>query len=345
MTLFLEGEVMKIKVLILMQLMTSITGAISFDPMKHVVRQESFWGNYKHRKITEKIQTASPEVIDYLTQDNIQQGWPNRPTPADLSKEFQTDLIKSLEELPIDLSAKINKKLTGIAVVNNLGGSAYSEYVLDSKGNPVSGFIILDISTLDRTANKWATWKEQSPFKTHPRLQLIAEIEAAKNDNRKNAIQYILLHEFGHILSIGLDSVVPWGLAEDQMGSLDRYAFSALSWRMDNKKLVSIYDTNKLNRHGLRYYASENERLPGPIAQRLYSQLENTNFPTLYAATNPFDDFAESFVSYVHSVYLKKPWKIKIISENKKMLDYRLCWNEQRCRAKRKLLEKILEAL
>lgn len=335
---------MKTKIF-LFALLISQTAIAEFEPMKHVVRREAYWGDYKRRAITEKLLPASPEVIDYITQDNIKNGWPNRPKPAVLSEKFRTDIVDSLNELPADISQKINKKLTGIVIVNDLGGSAYNEYVHDANGKQVAGFVILDISALDKTANEWATWKEQSPFKQDPSFKLIAEIEKSAGNNRKNALQYILLHEFGHVLSIGLETVAPWGIAEDQLGTLDRYKFTDLSWKIRDKKFVSIFDGEKLDRTGLRYYGPEDKRLPTDRAKALYRQLENTNFPTLYAATNPFDDFAESFVSYVHSVRLKRPWKITISSGGNVIHQQELCWSKSRCQAKRAMLEQILEKL
>ena len=67
-----------------------------------------------------------------------------------------------------------------------------------------------------------------------------------------------------------------------------------------------------------------------------------TNFPTLYAATNPSDDFAESFVSYVHTVLMKRPWEIAIRHDGKVVKTYRTCWEETRCAAKRRILEDLL---
>jgi len=74
----------------------------------------------------------------------------------------------------------------------------------------------------------------------------------------------------------------------------------------------------------------------------VYRDLAATNFPTLYAATNPSEDFADSFVSYVHTVLLKRPWEITIRYDGKVALTYGSCWEEARCAAKRRILEDLL---
>lgn len=73
-----------------------------------------------------------------------------------------------------------------------------------------------------------------------------------------------------------------------------------------------------------------------------YEALEHTNFATLYAATNPHDDFAESFVTYVHTVLMGKPFEITLSSSGKITKVYKSCWAEERCAAKRKILEHLL---
>jgi hypothetical protein len=230
-------------------------------------------------------------------------------------------------------------------VINDLGGSAYTESIVGSNGNLVAGFVVLDASVLNQNANQWATWKETSPFKADGKIQLLAEIETSKDDNRKNALQYILLHEFGHVISIGLESIVPWSLDPTAISSLKRFSFTELSWRIKNGQFVSLYDGKKLDRTGLRYYGPESKRLPSTNALGLYQDLQNTNFPTLYAATNPQDDFAESFVTYVHSIQMKRPWKIRLNGKSEHSYEYGLCWEEPRCKKKRNALEKVLRQL
>ena len=43
----------------------------------------------------------------------------------------------------------------------------------------------------------------------------------------------------------------------------------------------------------------------------VYQSLEQSTFPTLYAATHPADDFAESFASYVHVVMMGRDYEVR----------------------------------
>ena len=77
-------------------------------------------------------------------------------------------------------------------------------------------------------------------------------------------------------------------------------------------------------------------------ANDTYRQLQNTSFPTLYAATNWGDDFAESFANYVHVVLAKRPFEILVEQDGVTQLKYGACWEEARCQEKRKILEAYL---
>ena len=75
-----------------------------------------------------------------------------------------------------------------------------------------------------------------------------------------------------------------------------------------------------------------------------YERLEATNFSTLYAVTQPGDDFAEAFASYVHTVMMKEPFEICILRDGKLAKTYGSCWALERWAAKRRILERFLDA-
>lgn len=73
-----------------------------------------------------------------------------------------------------------------------------------------------------------------------------------------------------------------------------------------------------------------------------YANLEKTNFPSLYAATQPGDDFAEAFASYVHVVLQRRLWQITISRDGEVLKRFDACWDEPRCTAKRRVLEQMI---
>ncbi len=272
----------------------------------HVVRKLAYWKDALSEPPAKRIGRASPELIQMMVLDNIAQGIDEKPRAVELDDKFVLDVQNAFETLPVQVKALLSSKLAGIYFLAGLGGTGYTNAVYDDEGKPVAGFIVLDAEVLSRQlANSWATWKENTPFKTDRKFRLEAEIESAAQNTRQAAIQYIMLHELGHVVSIGENFHPPWTIPLKDVPSLAAYPFASLSWSIfdDGNKYVSLFDNKFKQRANVVYYFGA--RLEAGEMQPTYSMLESTNFPTLYAATRPGDDFAESFASYVHTVLMK----------------------------------------
>ena len=309
----------------------------------HVVTRQAFWQANLAKPLEQRIGVAPPELIEYLNYDNIANGYPERPRASTLNAEFLRDVRDALAEISPEVKRLLAPKVAGIQFVDNLGGTGYTDWVFDVAENAVAGYIVLDVSILSRrSANAWATWKENTPFAPRPGFTLKAEIETPRGDNRKNAIQYILLHELAHVLTVNAYIHPFWGLAPKDIPSTANYPFFLLSWAVDraNDKYVSLFDASFPQRKDVRYYFGA--KLTADQMVATYDNLERTNFATLYAATKPGDDFAEAFASYVHTVLMQRPFAIRIYHNGKPVKVYGSCWNDARCAGKRKILEQFL---
>lgn len=309
------------------------------------IKKMSYWKSAFKKPVEQRVGSAPDELVAYLNLDNIVGGFANRPQAAIPPEEFLKDVNDAIAELPEQVKRLISKKLAGVYFVKDLGGTGYTDFINKGIFGPNAGFIVLDIDVLSKsTANAWATWKERSPFNADPQYRLDATIEASGQDNRKNEIQYILLHELGHILSLGEKIHPQWGQSKNKI-SLDRYPFAMISWKngdQSDSRYISQFESQFPLRKDTVYYFGA--KLNGNQMAGVYDQLENTNFPTLYAATSLEDDFAESFVSYVHTVMLKRPLEIRIYHDGQIVKTYKSCWEEKRCATKRKFLEEFLKS-
>jgi hypothetical protein len=61
---------------------------------------------------------------------------------------------------------------------------------------------------------------------------------------------------------------------------------------------------------------------------------QHTKFTSMQGATNIWEDFAESFATYVHVVYEKRPWQVRIEQAEKPALVVDDCWFQEHCRDK-----------
>ena len=129
-------------------------------------------------------------------------------------------------------------------------------------------------------------------------------------------------------------------MSPKEIKSIADYPFAQLSWAIDGDRYVTKFDASFPQRKDIVYYLGAKLQADQMVAT--YDSLERTNFPTLYAATSPGDDFAEAFASYVHTVLMKKPYEIRIYRDGTIAKTVASCWEQMRCAEKRKLLERIL---
>ena len=310
----------------------------------HPARDVQFWQADLARPVVQRVAPAPAGLVEVINMDNVLHGFPERPRTAQPDPSFIDDVNAAIADLPPQVWHRFRDRLVGIYLVDELGGSAYADTVLGADRTPVAGLVVLDAGVLaKRTANAWATWKENTPFKAREGYQLQARIEHADSDNRRNAIQYILLHELGHVLSIGGDIHPSWNLDPKEVPPSSRFPYFDLSWKIDRdaNKYASLFDGEFVQRKNTAYYFGA--KLDATDMAPAYTSLEKTNFPSLYAATHPGDDFAEAFASYVHVVLQKRPWEITISHDGKVVKTFKSCWDEARCAEKRRLMEQLLK--
>lgn len=313
-------------------------------PERHVVTTLDYWRQSLARPAGQRIGPASAELLDYITRDNLKNSIPNRPRPPGLSADFLSDVRNALAELPAQVKRLLQRKLAGIYFAEDVGGTGFTEEIVDADSKPAAGFVVLDSALLSgQMANAWASWKENTPFMPQSGFELLAEIEGRSDDNRKNAIQYILLHELGHVLAIGEKIHPPWTMEPKDVQSTADLPYFSLSWTVakEDNRYAAVFDRDFARRKDVVYYFGA--KLPAAQMVDIYSTLETTNFPTLYAASNPADGWAEAFVTYVHTVLMYKPFAIRIYRNGKIAKNYESCWTEKRCAEKKAILERFLE--
>ncbi|PKN67651.1 MAG: hypothetical protein CVU54_16635 [Deltaproteobacteria bacterium HGW-Deltaproteobacteria-12] len=318
---------------------SNVASAAGANP---VIKMEYFGANWKQKPWMERLERAPDKLLEYLAYQNKLDGFSEVPSAvepvpeiADVFKEISFSLSPALRKL-------LEERLIGVFCVKDLGSSGFTEEVVDEVKGRSYAVIVLDRDVLlKRKANDWATWKENSIFlpaqKNGFRLQMI--IESEKNNTVHNAMRYLLLHELGHTLGM-ISNVHPSWIPADKTVSLD-YPFVRLSWRLDAEgKPVSLFDELFPERKKIKYYAFAQAQLTNDQVPDAYAQLQFTNFVSMQAAANIWEDFAESFVTYVHVLRGKQPWQLRIESENNPPAVVDSCWQEKRCAEKKYFLDK-----
>jgi len=196
-------------------------------------------------------------------------------------------------------------------LARNIGATADTTNIYNANGKGVSAArIALDVDALTRTANEWATWKEGTPFSEGGEWHVKMTIEEQKDNNVKNAVQYILIHEIAHVIA-AIYEIYPTLRESKSPPIMGKHTWVNYSWLWnESEHYFSKYDEDFTQRKIVRYYFGKN--IPSNQLGAIYKSMGKTNFETLYGATSINDDWAEDFTTWVHVKERKKPYSLKI---------------------------------
>lgn len=136
--------------------------------------------------------------------------------------------------------------------------------------------------------SRWASWKEQLPFggpkDSYDLRPELPAVEARVPGSSNDMLYFLFTHEFGHIL--------------DFLNNLNGGGWRAISWLGWDR---SRFDESEFPLRPRVDFYGPGPRLDKSDAPAVYAELLRTDFASLYAATSPYDDFAEALALYVLS--------------------------------------------
>lgn len=291
-----------------------------------------FWEAMLMRPLAERIDTVPQELVDHIAQYNAATANPATPARIEGCDDFLQDVRAAVAELPAVVKNKLEPRLLGIFAMTGLGSTGITDVIAYPNGDLIGAFVVLDVDAFaDRGANAWATWKENEPFAGDSGVALEAVIADSAADNRQSAIQYILLHEFGHVMAAASGLLPNWW-DDAAVADAGRYPFLRLCWDANEDGTIEPRSCQDFPlRAHLRFF--QDTKISSSEAPGVYEQLEHTAYPTLYAATSVHEDFAESFCTYVHTQLLGKPREVMICADGRQQR-YQGFWQSERGAAK-----------
>ncbi len=311
-----------------------------------VTQHPRTWRARLDAPVPDRIGAAPPELIDelvaYVAMVNALTGNPAVTAAAAAPRDLLDDVRAAIAGMPDAVTGMLPGVLLGVYFAHALGSSAITDIVTDEQGDTIGTVVALDIDALlTRRANAWATWKESSPFLPSPSTTLEVRIADAPDDTRVSAIQFLLLHEFGHVLTAGTGFLPDWWRAPDGVRAAGDYSFLPLAWDIHaDNRILPRHGEDFAGRDRVRYYGEA--QLDGDELLPVYASLQQSSFPTLYASTNAYDDFAESFATYVHCVLLRRPWQARVLRDGAVQHVTDDFWASPRSAPKRAFMERLL---
>lgn len=298
----------------------------------HVARSLDMWAEVLKRPLIRRRGPASSILNEYVTLDNLVSGFP-ASEPSEFTQDYRRMFNDLIASFPKGLKKKLFEKFAGVYAVKNLGTTGYTEAVRDKNGRMVAGFIVLDTDRIEQKVNEWASAKDSTVFQSGDYKIQIRMTEDAKNLAVATA-EWITLHELAHVLALDFSQVPFWD--DNQPTAVwTKLPFLNVSWA------APAFDKEKppLRPDGvsLTFYktpSTANQKIP-----EVYEWLNKTSFPTLYAATDRSEDFADSFASWVWVTKMKKPYTVSIAKTGQPAIVYPSCWTTPRCADKAKIFE------
>ncbi len=298
------------------------------------------WKARQRLPLHERILAMPPEVCELVHKVNLASGLDAVPVPVAPTPGLRRELGEALAGMPAAVRALVDPLLLGVCLGHGLGSSGITDIVADAEGRILGCVVLLDIGMLaPHGANSWATWKENLPFLHgggNGDYTLSATIAAPARDTRAGAMQYLLLHEFGHVVSAGHAFLPAWW-APVPAG---RFAWLDLSWQVADGRFLPQPASDFDWRGQVDFYGQR--KLGGDALVDACAGLERSDFASLYGATNPYDDFAECFASYVHRELLGQPLELDVLAAGQPVARLESFWDSPRSRVKRRFVECLL---
>lgn len=305
------------------------------------LRKSAYW---KKVSPTERTGAAFADLIDYLKIENLKDGISSVPTLITPDPVLIRDVDLVRKRLQRRLGKYFQTPVLAVYLVRGLGSSGFCLAVFNNDDTFYKAAIVLDADRINQPANSWATEKEQSAFADGQSLSL--KIETEDQNTRLGAIEFVLLHEFGHAISFAENLVVP-DYRILNISSFNSAGYASSFWKFDEAGYHSPSDPAFPERKSIQFYRTTKLHLSSTDnvdVATVYRQLTLTPFPSLQASVDPDEDFADSFATYVHTTIFKKPYEITVHLGSLPALHIDSCWSAKRCQDRRVFLEGFLKS-
>jgi hypothetical protein len=238
-----------------------------------------------------------------------------RPVPAQLVQE----MVEVVRNLPRPFAKLFQRHVCAVVWMH---GAPMTGTLRLLDGDKQHGIILLNVDNLQSTPNEWLSFKEESVFEPNPAREIRGTMTAPGDDQRTVLLEFLLVHELAHVL----DAVFK--------GDPLIKEFKHVSWPRTDL-LAGV--------HTLHYARDRGgEPLPDDQLEAYFDVTSTEAFSDPSATDNSLEDFAESVSSYLHGVLRGRPWKLEAWRDGQLVRTLSLCWGQERCREKQRILEQLL---
>jgi len=220
------------------------------------------------------------------------------------------EIARSLDNIPLLAKTVLAERLIGIYFIRDMIGSGLTEWVIGND-NMFYGFIVINPGSLKTGLSDYITEKEKTCFKA------MGAGDGLRVDcgSDYTGFLYIILHESVHLVDYANfltpfveDAVLPF------RGDIpDSTPFTENIWERYDLPKHDFAGRKNVTFYGL----GGGPKIPFSQAAEVYSEVENSPFPSLYASMNWAEDLAEMVTFHHITSILNKPYRISVIIQGR----------------------------
>ena len=227
--------------------------------------------------------------------------------PCQPGGEKYASIFEELYDVYPTALKKMMCSLKRIQIEKVFFGTAYGGFIKDESGQVVGGLIGVRQSILDNGLDlqTWASWKDQLNFGgANDNYQYSAALPYAETRSPygiNDFLYFVIAHEFGHIFDFTNNVNVATSCNEPQKDEpyecvMDQNSWAGLSWKTS---MVAQPESDFPERRSFCFYRCNGNFMNSADAIRAYGNLYKSDFISAYAATSPWDDWADSVAYFM----------------------------------------------
>jgi hypothetical protein len=289
------------------------------------------------RPALEKIEPLSDLGRDYLSVSTGFTFGNEELTSLHLSHEERNKIVDVIRTLPPAVQKLVDTKLISLSFVKGLARSGLNGFTGTMYKGSVGefGFIVIDADVLSQKANDRLAARERQYFVPSFGYMLKAGTETPMENTPLSAFRFLLLHELGHLLH---ETAVDFPVVSSAKDAAKRTGFSGPFGSIVRERMSLV----------LRNFADGKFNLEKPFpkitnAGKVFYALDQSGLPSIYAAVNPYEDFAESFAMWVHCDLMFKSHHVTVLRDSRPVWRFSGCDSLEQVPVKTQLFERILQ--
>lgn len=306
------------------------------------VVRASYWGDdWRSLPLVERAGLLPADAVDSLREELESYGGISKIAPAGAAEYVVKDLREAVEGLPESVRRLVRERLIGVFLVDNLSIEGTGEHnlgmaiqVMGMWRQHAGTIVLIDRDATDMKANRAMASMEYVPTVEYKGVSVQSRLARRNNDDRRLTLQYVLLHELGHVIDFDR-KITPDSF--DYGGQTAGCGFTCLSWVEPRRHRFS-------SQIGAAMHSADNDGYDAYVKAlpTTFRLLSASNFPSVYATSDPAEDFADSFAQYVHSVVLGHPWELTLRINGTIEEQIGSCFLERRCPGKKSYFDRLL---